>query len=146
MLRCLNGLIDVSKLAIDRVAYEEVTFESGSVYASHKWGGAEAMLEMWLESRGFRENQVVKIHVAAVKALAVGKGGGKGTQKESILAAARRRHEWAGIEFPDDNAADAAYVGLAALFGVTKPAAKKKTRSRPKLAGSRSPQKSLPLS
>lgn len=110
MLRYLNEL-----KSIDRVGYEAVTFTGakGAFRASQRWGGAEAILELWLEARGLRGPAVRKVHVSEVKMLATGKGGGKGTDKAGMLAAARRR--WPGISFPDDNAADAAFVGLATV-------------------------------
>jgi hypothetical protein len=109
------------------VAYEEVTFSSSGGYrAAQCWGAAEGVLELWLHQRGIKPGQVQRVHVADVKMLATRKGGGVGTDKKAILAAARARADWKHIEFRDDNAADAAFVALAALMGL--PAARDKAR------------------
>lgn len=97
------------------VAYELVAgwpAKSGSA-APVAYGGAKAVMELVVV--GEYDLPLIPIHTADVKIAAVGKGGGKGTDKAAILEAARRR--WPGLEIPDHDAADAAFVGVAALEG-----------------------------
>lgn len=111
-----------------QVAYEEVTFASDGGYrAAQRWGAAEGVLELWLHHAGVRPERVLRVHVADVKAIATGKGN---APKDRILKAARCRPDWRHIEFRDDNAADAAYVGLAAVTGM--PAARAVARKAKK--------------
>ncbi len=114
------------------VAYEVVTFASpGGWKTAQRWGAAEGILELWLALKKIEEKRVRRVHVADVKSVAVGKGSGKGTDKKWILRAARTR--WPMIEFIDDNAADAAFVGAAAALGMpaARAAAKKGKNARP---------------
>ena len=52
----------------------------------------------------------------AALVLDAGKGGGAGTGKAEVLQAAR--DAWPHLDFPDDNAADAAWLGVAGLRGL----------------------------
>lgn len=82
-----------------------------NVDAAHAYGAGEALLLAW----SYRLAVVpLEIHTSAVKLAAVGKGGGFGTAKADVLAAARSR--WPAVEFETHDAADAAFVGLAALY------------------------------
>ena len=80
-----------------------------NVAAAHAYGAGEAMLMEWCFTVGVVP---VEVHTSAVKAAATGKGGGAGTAKADIVAAAHQR--WPGVTFPTPDAADAAFVGLAA--------------------------------
>jgi Holliday junction resolvasome RuvABC endonuclease subunit len=80
--------------------------------AAHAYGAAEGILLAWCAENGL---EVKSQPIASVKAAATGKGGGPGTGKEEVLAAARVR--WGGVHaFPGYDAADAAFIGLAALI------------------------------
>jgi len=83
-----------------------------NIAAAHAYGAAEGILLAWCA-----ENQLeVKSQpIASVKMAALGKGGGSGTGKEEVLAAARAR--WGAVHsFPGYDASDAAFIGLAALI------------------------------
>lgn len=81
-----------------------------NVLAAHAYGGARSMIEEWCFEIGV---DLTPIHTAAVKKAAVGKGGGKGTAKADILRAARAR--FPDAEIPGHDAADAIFVGVAAM-------------------------------
>lgn len=83
--------------------------------ARELYAGYKATLQRWGEKNAV---PYVPVHTSAVKQTATGKGSGKGTGKDAIVRAARLR--WPRFSFPDDNAADAAFVGAYAwrdLFG-----------------------------
>lgn len=115
----LDQVLDVSRVAPDVVAYEEVRNHTSraaggrptfNVNAAHAYGAAEGCLLAWTAAR---ELEVVSVPVAEIKRAALGKGGGKGTGKPEVLAAARAR--WPHHRFPTDDVADAAFIGVAAL-------------------------------
>lgn len=126
----LDSIVEVSRLRIDVLAYEEVRNHvspgkggrpSFNVSAAHAYGASQAILLSWADGRRIPYSSVT---IAAVKAAATGLGGGKGTDKDSVLAAARarwpRQMELAtsrvrNFESPYDEA-DAAMVGLAMLI------------------------------
>ena len=81
-----------------------------NVAAAHCYGATEAFLEEFCYEIG---REPVTVHTSEVKKAATGKGGGLGTGKVAVLEAARAR--WPGIKFDNDNVADAAFVGLAAV-------------------------------
>lgn len=85
--------------------------ERMNVKAAHAYGAGEGLALEWACSVGA---EVVPVHTTAVKLAALGKGGGAGTGKPEMLAAARER--WAGVEFETHDAADAAFTGLAAAY------------------------------
>lgn len=81
-----------------------------NVAAAHAYGACRGVVLEWCFERGV---PVLEVHTTAVKLAAVGKGGGAGTAKADVLRAARRR--WPGMTFERDDAADAAFVGRAAI-------------------------------
>jgi len=103
------------------VAYEEVRNHTShrpegraptfNVAAAHAYGGAQAILLAWCAENHL---EVKSQPIATVKAAATGLGGGKGTDKAAVLAAAEAR--WPSIGFVDYNASDAAFIGWAALI------------------------------
>lgn len=124
----LESVLQVSRLRVDVLAYEEVRNHvsrgkggrpSFNVSAAHAYGGAQAILLEWADSHRIPYSSVP---VQRVKAAATGLGGGKGTDKESVLAAARRR--WPRLFLPLEapfrespfDEADAAMIGLAMLI------------------------------
>jgi Holliday junction resolvasome RuvABC endonuclease subunit len=115
----LDQVLDVSRIAPDLVAYEEVRNHTSraaggrptfNVSAAHAYGAAEGVLLAWAAARGL---EVLSVPVADIKRAALGKGGGKGTGKAEVLAAARER--WPFHRFETDDAADAAWIGVAAV-------------------------------
>ena len=115
--RLLDDVVEISRLPIDLVAYEEVRAHVSrgkkgeprmNVAAAHAFGASEAMLQAWCEERRL---DFTSVQISAVKTAALGKGGGKGTSKKEVLAAAKAR--WPHLVFEDDNAADAAFIGRA---------------------------------
>lgn len=93
--------------------------------AAHAYGGAMAHLEAWVERQrppGCLPDegmQISSVAIADIKRAATGKGGGKGTDKAAVYEAAERRwprHFQIGDK-PEFDAADAAFIGLAALIG-----------------------------
>jgi hypothetical protein len=121
---------------VDLVAYEEVRRHESfpadrkgkagipNFGAAHAYGGAVATLEAWVarnRAPGCPPDdgmQVTSVTIADIKRAATGKGGGKGTDKEAVYLAAERRwprHFQVGNRQEYD-AADAAFVGLAALI------------------------------
>lgn len=77
--------------------------------AAHAYGATEGYLLEYCFSLGLTP---IEVHTSAVKKAATGKGGGKGTKKSDILTAAAAR--WPTHTFRTDDAADAAFIGLAA--------------------------------
>jgi hypothetical protein len=117
----LDEVLQVSKYRPDLVVYEAVQRHmSGgpkpvpNFLAAHAYGGAQAVLLSWCAANSLEH---MGVHISGVKAAATGLGGGKGTDKEAVLAAARRR--WPSLAWPDGgfDKADAAFIGLAALIG-----------------------------
>ncbi|HAX82405.1 MAG TPA: hypothetical protein DCY40_07560 [Actinobacteria bacterium] len=115
----LDNVLDVSGIRPDVVAYEEVRNHTSrtaggrptfNVNAAHAYGASEGCLLAWVAARGL---EVVSVPVAEIKRAALGKGGGKGTGKAEVLAAARAR--WPHHRFHTDDVADAGYIGVAAL-------------------------------
>ena len=86
------------------VGYEEVAAHKGT-QAAHVYGALHGHLTALCEERGVAYKG---FPVATVKRKALGKGGGKGTDKDAMLAAARVR--WPELEVEDDNVADALFV------------------------------------
>lgn len=144
--RLLDEAVDISRLRIDLVAYEEVRNHGSSrmvsdrktgrprrevmfnVAAAHAYGAAEAELLAWCEGRRL---EFASVTVAEIKSAATGKGGGKGTAKGDVLAAAARR--WQRATFETDDVSDAAFIALAACrkFAPASPAAAATGRERP---------------
>lgn len=126
----LDSVLEVSRLRIDVLAYEEVRNHvsrgkggrpSFNVSAAHAYGAAEGVLLAWADEKRLHYSSVT---VQAVKAAATGLGGGKGTDKEAVLAAARKRwpaqfsrlSDHAYEREPPYDEADAAMIGLAMLI------------------------------
>ena len=116
--RNLRDIVNVSRLQIDLVAFEEVMNHTGRgkkgkpvfhVKAAHAYGGAKAHLTRWCEENGF---EFTSVPVGNIKRAATGKGGGKGTSKDAVMKAAEER--WPHHKFETDDASDAAFIGLAA--------------------------------
>lgn len=115
--RRLAEVVQVSGLTIDLVAFEEVRNHSSrsagrtrmNVDAAHAYGAAKGHLLAWCERHGM---EFTGVTVQDVKYAAVGKRGGRGTSKDDVLAAARER--WPRHLFETDDAADAAFIGIAA--------------------------------
>lgn len=105
----------VMQAAFDDIAGVALTIHKPrpmNVDAAHAYGAAEGILLAWCAENGL---EVKSQPIATVKAAATGKGGGPGTAKEDVLAAARAR--WGAIHtFSGYDAADAAFIGLAALI------------------------------
>jgi len=92
--------------------------------AAHAYGGAKAHLEAWVErsrppgcppDEGM---QISSVTIGDIKRAATGKGGGIGTDKAAVYEAAEKRwpqHFQPG-DRPEYDAADAAFLGLAALI------------------------------
>ena len=91
--------------AARHLAYEEVRRHRGTT-AAHSYGAAMAVLQEWAIEN---ELDYFSVPVSDVKQAATGKGGGAGTGKAEVLQAAR--DAWPHLDFPDDNAADAAWLG-----------------------------------
>lgn len=118
--RLLSGMLQRARdESPDLLAYEEVLYHQGRTksgelrqnwIAAHRYGGCEALLWIVAERVGL---EVAKIGVAAPKKLALGKGGGKGTGKDEMIAAARER--WPHVDIATSDAADAAWIGSAVL-------------------------------
>lgn len=87
------------------VVFEEVRRHRG-VDAAHVYGGLLAILQTVCEER---EVPYSGIPVATIKRAATGRGGGKGTGKAEMIAAANER--W-GLDLDDDNEADALWCAL----------------------------------
>lgn len=134
LLHHLNSFQRVHGVELHQVAYEEVTFHNADNgwMSAHRWGGALAIMQLWLES--VRVRKVLRINVVDVKMVALGRGGGQGTDKDAMLAAARRRPGWEHVHFPDDNAADAAFVGLAAVHGMAEAREQAKVKAKVRAA------------
>lgn len=132
----LDSVLDVSGLAVDLVAYEEVRRHSSrtgdgreimNVAAAHAYGAAEGCLLAWCEVRNLNFTSTT---IGDIKRAATGKGGGAGTDKAAVYDAAVAR--WPrlfpprqdGTE-PEYDSSDAAFIGLATLYelGEAKPAA-----------------------
>ena len=109
LTQLLGDVNTVSRLEIDLVAFEEVRRHQG-VDAAHAYGAAKGVLLAWCE---LQRLEFCSVPIAALKRAAVNKGGGSGTGKKEVLAAARER--WPHHKFKTDDASDAAFVGLAAL-------------------------------
>lgn len=105
----LDGVLEVSRLRIDLVAYEEVRHHKG-VSAAHAYGGSKAVLLAWCEGN---EIEYTSVPISAVKRMATGKGGGAGTGKTEVLEAAQKR--WPQHIFEHDDVSDSAFVGLACI-------------------------------
>jgi len=103
--RFLASMLDGS---IGLVAYEEVAAHKGT-QAAQVYGGFVAQLQALCEERSVPYKGFT---VGQVKRRALGKGGGKGTTKEFMVAAARR--EWPDLDVRDDNVADALWVARCA--------------------------------
>lgn len=84
------------------VHFEEVRRHRGTD-AAHVYGGLLATLTSWCESHDIPYRGVP---VSAIKRAATGKGGGPGTKKEHMIAAAQA----AGQQITDDNEADAYWL------------------------------------
>lgn len=137
----LDEVFTVSGLRPDLVAYEEVRSHTShrpggpptfNVFAAHAYGAGQGILLAWCAQNGL---EVKSQPIATIKAAATGKGGGPGTDKAAVLAAARLR--WPFNEFVDDNASDSAFIGLAALIELgraqaTKAPEKPRSHSKPK--------------
>jgi hypothetical protein len=117
----LDTLADANP--VDIVAYEQVSRHEGTS-AAHAYGGAKSHLEAWIARRRGPDLppdqglQVTSVTVADVKLAAVGKGGGPGTDKAAVHAAAEARwpdHFRPG-KAPEFDRADAAFIGRAALM------------------------------
>src|SRR6201999_495048 len=101
-----------------------------NVDAAHAYGGGEAILLAFCAEHGI---ELISVTVAAVKN-AAGKGGGPGTDKDAVLEAAEER--WGGLHlFPTYDAADAAFIGLAAMIGLGKAQDTPKAPKPPKRKG-----------
>lgn len=117
----LEEVISVSGLQIDLVAFEEVRNHTSrvkgrvtmNVNAAHAYGASKAHLLTWCERHKL---EFTSVTIQDVKGAATGKRGGKGTAKADVLSAARAR--WRHHQFETDDAADAAFVGLAAQLGL----------------------------
>lgn len=90
------------------IAYEHVERHVATA-AAQVYGAGLGTLRSWAVERGI---PCQPIPVSAVKRAATGKGGGPGTDKEAVLAAARTR--WPELVFTEDSA-DSAFAGVAAL-------------------------------
>jgi hypothetical protein len=90
------------------IAFEAVRRHKGTD-AAHIYGGLLAIVLKVCEQRQIEH---IGIAVSAIKREATGKGGGAGTGKTDMLAAAAQR--WPDERMADDNEADARFVALAA--------------------------------
>jgi hypothetical protein len=90
------------------IAVEAVRRHKGTD-AAHIYG---ALLGIVLKVCEEHQIEHIGISVAAIKREATGKGGGAGTGKQDMLAAAALR--WPDERMADDNEADARFVALAA--------------------------------
>jgi Holliday junction resolvasome RuvABC endonuclease subunit len=84
---CLEETLQVPGFRVDLIAYEEVRRHQG-VDAAHAYGGAQAHLLAFCEAQKLTYTSVT---IADIKRAATGKGGGKGTDKEAVYAAAVAR-------------------------------------------------------
>ena len=117
----LNEVVDVSALEIELVSFEEVRSHTSrrggkvafNVDAAHAYGASKACLLTWCDRNKLEYSSVT---VQDVKGAATGKRGGKGTSKAHVHAAARAR--WPRHTFETDDAADAAFIALAAQINL----------------------------
>lgn len=94
----------------DLVAFESVlSHGKAGVLAGHVYGGIIAVIELVCYDHRL---QTVGVNVSTVKRQATGKGGGPGTDKAAMVAAAQAR--WAFDFPPSADEADALWVAAAA--------------------------------
>lgn len=103
----IKSIGDKQKPPFDLISYEEVR-RHNSTDAAHAYGALIGVIQLTASEYGIPYTTVT---VSEVKQIAVGKGGGKGTDKEAILAAADKR--WPGHVFETDDEADARFIALA---------------------------------
>ena len=119
-LRLRGHLDQIDSSGIALVAYEDVKRHGrpgqrggSNTAAAQAYGGARAILWTWAGERGL---DYVGVAVGSIKKAALGKGGGKGTGKAEMMAAAEAR--WPRFAPWSEDAADAAFVGVAASLAV----------------------------
>jgi Holliday junction resolvasome RuvABC endonuclease subunit len=98
--------LSTSGQVFDAVYFEEVRAHKGTD-AAHVYGGIVAHLMTWCEQQQ-PKIPYQGIPVSHVKRAATGKGGGKGTDKPAMVAAAKLA--WPEQDIKDDNQADALWI------------------------------------
>jgi Holliday junction resolvasome RuvABC endonuclease subunit len=88
--------------SVDVVLYEKVMFHGNGVAASHRYGGFEALLEMFCAEFNL---SLFEMSVGSIKKHATGNGR---AGKDLMVSAAREK--WPDQDIPDDNAADALWM------------------------------------